>query len=255
MGAAIGFALAQSAGVTFAVFTALGLGLAVPYLALSFQPAWTRLLPRPGAWMEILKQLTAIPLFLTVAWLIWVYGSLFSSATVPTQGVDHVLRILVSLILLSIAGWALGRWPARLGSAVVAFLIAAGALGIALYQPNDTTLVWAPYTTQTVADARAAGKPVFIDFTAAWCLSCQVNEKLVLRSDEVQKVLADRNVTLIRADWTQYDPAITRELAAVDRSGVPTYVIYPADKDAKADVLPEVLTKQIVLDALARDTK
>jgi thiol:disulfide interchange protein/DsbC/DsbD-like thiol-disulfide interchange protein len=255
MGAAIGFALAQSAGVTFAVFTALGLGLAAPYLALSFQPAWTKVLPRPGAWMEILKQLTAVPLFGTVVWLAWVYGNLFTSPAAPAQGVNHESILLLSMILLAIAGWALGRWPAKLGSAVAAFVLGAIAIAIPLYQPKDTSLVWAPYTTQTVADARAAGKPVFIDFTAAWCLSCQVNEKLVLKSAEVQKVLADRNVTLIRADWTQYDPAITRELAAVDRSGVPTYVIYPAGKDAKADVLPEVLTKQIVLDALARDTK
>lgn len=255
MGAAIGFALAQPAGITFAVFTALGLGLAAPYLALSFQPAWTKLLPRPGAWMEILKQLTAVPLFITVAWLVWVYGSLFSSATTPNSGVDHIGLMLLALILLAIGGWALGRWPAKLKSAITAFVFGVAALGIVLYHPKDTTLVWAPYTTQTVADARAAGKPVFIDFTAAWCLSCQVNEKLVLKSSEVQKVLADKHVTLIRADWTQYDPAITQELAAVDRSGVPTYVIYPAAKDAKADVLPEVLTKQLVLDALARDTK
>jgi thiol:disulfide interchange protein DsbD len=260
MGAAIGFALAQSAGVTFAVFTALGLGLAAPYLALSFQPAWTRILPRPGAWMEMLKQLSSVLLFGTVAWLIWVYGSLFSSAVEPTRGVDHVLRLLASLLFLAIAGWALGRWPARLASSIAAFVLGAIALAIPIYQPKDTALVWTPYTTQALADARAAGKPVFIDFTAAWCLSCQVNEKLVLKSDDVQKVLAEKQVTLIRADWTQYDPAITRELAAVDRSGVPTYVIYPvakdgAGKDAKADVLPEVLTKQIVLDALARDTK
>ena len=255
MGAAIGFALAQSAGVTFAVFTALGLGLALPYLALSFQPAWTKVLPRPGAWMEILKQLTAVPLFVTVAWLAWVYGNLFTSPAAPSQGVNHESVLLLSMILLAIAGWALGRWPARLGSAVAAFLIGILAVAIPLYQPKDTSLVWAPYTAQTVVDARAAGKPVFIDFTAAWCLSCQVNEKLVLKSAEVQKVFADRHVTLIRADWTQYDAAITRELAAVNRSGVPTYVIYPAGKDTKADVLPEVLTKQIVLDALARDTK
>ncbi|SFS21636.1 thiol:disulfide interchange protein DsbD [Granulicella pectinivorans] len=255
MGAAIGFALAQSAGVTFAVFTALGLGLAVPYLALSFQPAWTKILPRPGAWMEVLKQLTSVPLFITVAWLLWVYGNLFASSTVPSNGVDHESLLLLSLILLAIAGWALGRWPAKLKSSVTAFVLGAIAVAIPLYQPKDTTLVWAPYTTQAVADARAEGKPVFIDFTAAWCLSCQVNEKLVLKSAEVQKVLADKHVTLIRADWTQYDPAITRELAAVDRSGVPTYVIYPAGKDTKADVLPEVLTKQLVLDALAKDTK
>ena len=255
MGAAIGFALAQPASVTFAVFTALGLGLALPYLALTFEPSWTRILPRPGAWMEILKQLTAIPLFLTVAWLLWVYGSLYASSAIPTAGVDHVLRLLVALILLSIGGWALGRWPARTGSTITATIFALLALAVPLYQPKDTTLVWSPYTPATLTAARAAGKPVFIDFTAAWCLSCQVNERLVLKSEDVQRQLADRKVTLIKADWTQYDPTITNELAAIHRSGVPTYVLYPATKDATPDVLPELLTKSLVLDAIQRDTK
>ena len=255
MGAAIGFALAQPTGVTFAVFTALGLGLAVPYLALTFQPSWTRILPRPGPWMEILKQLTAIPLFLTVAWLLWVYGSLFASATTPTAGVDHILRLLVALILLSIGGWALGRWPARTASTITATIFALIALAIPLYQPKDTTLTWSPYTPAALTTARAAGHPVFIDFTAAWCLSCQVNERLVLRADDVQRQLADRKVTLIKADWTQYDPTITNELAAIHRSGVPTYVLYPAQKDSTPDVLPELLTKSLVLDAIERDTK
>ncbi len=255
MGAAIGFALAQPAGITFAIFTALGLGLALPYLLLSFQPSWTRILPRPGAWMEILKQLTALPLFITVAWLLWVYGNLSSLPAEPTRGVDHVFRLLLSLILLAIAGWALGRWPARLQSTVSAVLIAVCAVAIALYYPKDTNLAWAPYTPQALADARAAGHPVFVDFTAAWCLSCQVNERLVLRSADVQQQLADRKITLIKADWTQYDPAITHELSAVQRSGVPTYVLYPAAKDAPPDVLPELLTKDLVLAAIQRDAK
>jgi thiol:disulfide interchange protein len=196
-----------------------------------------------------------VPLFITVAWLLWVYGSLFSLSAEPTRGVDHVCRLLLSLILLAIAGWALGRWPARLGSTVSAVLIAVCAVGIALYQPKDTNLTWAPYTPQALADARAAGHPVFIDFTAAWCLSCQENERLVLRSADVQQQLADRKVTLIKADWTQYDPTITQELAAVQRSGVPTYVLYPAAKDAQPDVLPELLTKDLVLQAIQRDAR
>ncbi|WP_334270301.1 protein-disulfide reductase DsbD family protein [Edaphobacter sp. HDX4] len=248
MGAAIGFALAQPTLITFAIFTALALGLATPYLVLSFQPAWTRLLPRPGAWMEILKQLTAIPLFGTVIWLLWVYGHLFGA-----DGVDRVAWLLVSLLLIAIAGWALGRWPARWASAISALLIVAVALGVALRHPKDTTLAWQPYSEQTLSQARSQGKPIFIDFTAAWCLSCQVNERLVLRSKEVQRELVDNKVILIRADWTKYDSAITRELASVGRSGVPTYVIYPLGKSAP-DVLPELLTKDIVLNALKKDT-
>lgn len=250
MGAAIGFALAQPMGVTFAVFTALGLGLATPYLALSFQPAWTRLLPRPGAWMETLKQLTAVPLFATVVWLAWVYGHLYTS-----QGVDRVSKLLLGFLILAIAGWALGRWPAKWGSTIAATILAVCAIAVPLYQPKDTTLAWAPYSQQTLDAARAAGHPVFIDFTAAWCLSCQVNERLVLHSEDVQHQFGKNNVTLLKADWTQYDPEITKQLASINRSGVPTYVIYPAASSAAADVLPELLTKDIVLSAIERDTK
>jgi thiol:disulfide interchange protein len=250
MGAAIGFALAQPAGVTFAVFTALGLGLATPYLLLSFQPAWTRILPRPGAWMEILKQLTAVPLFGTAIWLAWVYGNLHSG---NSQGVDNLTRLLWCFLALAIAGWALGKWPASWKSAIAALVIAALGLAIPLYQPKDTTLVWAPYSQQALDQARAAGHPVFIDFTAAWCLSCQVNERAVLKSADVQHQFSKNNVTLLKADWTQYDAEITKQLASVNRSGVPTYVIYPAMKNSSADVLPELLTKDIVLTALKKD--
>ncbi len=248
MGAAVGFALSQPALITFAIFTALALGLAAPYLALSFQPAWTRLLPRPGAWMETLKQLTAIPLFATVIWLTWVYGHLY-----PNDGVDRTARLLLAFLLIAVAGWVLGKWPARWHASIAAAIIVVIALAIPLRQPKDTTLSWQPYSQQTLDQARADGHPVFIDFTAAWCLSCQVNERLVLRSPEVQREFADNKVTLIKADWTQYDPQITRQLASVGRSGVPTYVVYPAR--GNADVLPELLTKDIVLSALRKDIK
>ena len=252
MGAAIGFALAQSGWVTFAVFTALALGLAAPYLLLSFQPAWTRILPRPGAWMETFKQITAIIFFATVIWLTYVYGSLFGASG---QGVYHAALLLTCFLLLAVAGWVLGKWPARWASSIAAIIIGVIALAVPLYQPKDTTLTWQPYSQQTLDQARASGHPVFIDFTAAWCLSCQVNERVVLKSSEVQKQFHDNKVTLLRADWTQYDPEITRQLASVGRSGVPTYVIYPADPKAQADVLPELLTKDIVLTALKKDTK
>ena len=253
MGAAIGFALAQPAGITFAVFTALGIGLAAPYLLLSFQPAWTRILPRPGAWMEIFKQLTAVIFFATVIWLTYVYGSLFAGGSSGGQGIYRISLLLACFLLLAVAGWVLGKWPARWTSTLAATLIAAVGLAIPLYQPKDTTLVWSPYSQQALDQARAAGHPVFIDFTAAWCLSCQVNERLVLKSRDVQHEFSKNKVVLLKADWTQYDPAITKELASVDRSGVPTYVIYPTAKNATADVLPELLTKDIVLTALKKD--
>ncbi len=255
MGAAIGFALAQPATITFAVFTALGLGLAAPYLLLSFQPAWTRILPRPGAWMETFKQLTAVIFFATVIWLVYVYGSLFAGGASGGQGIYRVALLLGCFLMLAVAGWVLGKWPARWTSTVAAILIAVIGLAIPLYQPKDTTLVWTPYSQQALDQARAAGHPVFIDFTAAWCLSCQVNERLVLKSSDVQHQFSKNDVTLLRADWTQYDPEITKQLASVKRSGVPTYVIYPAAVNSSPDVLPELLTKDIVLTALDKDTK
>jgi thiol:disulfide interchange protein DsbD len=205
--------------------------------------------------MEIFKQLTAVIFFATVIWLVYVYGSLFAGGASGGQGIYRVALLLGCFLMLAVAGWVLGRWPARWSSTIAAVLIAAVGLAIPLYQPKDTTLVWAPYTQQAVDQARAAGRPVFIDFTAAWCLSCQVNERLVLKSAEVQHEFSKNKVTLLRADWTQYDPAITKALASINRSGVPTYVIYPASAAASADVLPELLTKDIVLKALAESLK
>ena len=250
MGAAVGFALAQPQWLTFLVFTALALGLALPYLALSMQPQWTRVLPRPGAWMETLKQLTAVPLFGTAIWLTWVYGQLYGK-----DGVDRTVALLCCFLILAIAGWALGRWPARWGSAIAAVLLIIFAIALPLRKITVETLHWDPWTPQSFADARASGRPIFIDYTAAWCLSCQVNERAVLQSADVDTTLISNHFILLKADWTQYDANITQSLAAVGRSGVPTYVIYPAGKTSNPDVLPELLTKDIVLKAIDKDVK
>ena len=258
MGAAIGFALTQSALVTFAVFTGVGAGLALPYLILAFQPAWTRLLPRPGAWMEVLKQATAVPIFATVIWMVWLFAQ--------SAGVDALIALLAGFLLLAIAGWVLGRWPAKLpatltAAAVVALAIAAPLYGVhslATATDHGSTTAknavskpgWEPFTPQVVAMYQAQGRPVFVDFTADWCLSCQVNERVVLRRPDVVEKLKSGKIALVRADWTRRDEDIARALAALGRNGVPAYALYPGTPGGAPQVLPEVLTPSLVLDAL-----
>jgi thiol:disulfide interchange protein DsbD len=250
MGTAVGFALAAPPWETFLVFTALALGLALPYLLLTIQPQWTSLLPKPGAWMETLKQLTAVPLFGTAIWLAWVYGQLY-----VTDGIDRMAYLLTGFLVLAIAGWVLGKWPAKLSGTIAAVILIAIAIALPLHKPKPQTTKWTPYTQDSFEAARATGDPVFIDFTAAWCLSCKVNEAAVLQSREVEAKLADKHFQLLKADWTQYDPTITAALAAVGRSGVPTYVIYPPGKVSNPDVLPELLSKAIVVKAIEKDAK
>ncbi|WP_251106536.1 protein-disulfide reductase DsbD family protein [Alloacidobacterium dinghuense] len=248
MGAAIGFALSQNALVTFAVFTSLAFGLALPYFALTFVPGWASKLPRPGRWMETLKQFTSVPLFLTVVWLIWIYGRLSGSTT--GDSTDHVARLLVGLLILAIGGWILGRWPARRWGYIAVAVTAAAALAFPLVTAQPDRLRWSPFSNAALEEAQSQGKPVFVDFTAAWCLSCQVNEKAVLQDRVVEQELLRRHYVLLRADWTRYDPEITSELSRVGRSGVPTYVIISGPWERATHVLPELLTRGVVLDAI-----
>jgi thiol:disulfide interchange protein DsbD len=255
MGAAIGYALAQPAAVTLGVFTALALGLAAPYVALTLQPAWTRLLPRPGAWMEVLRQAVSVPIFATVIWLAWVLAQAYGAAILAA--------LLASFLLLAIAGWFLGRWPAKRWATVVAALILLGVIAISIFAPAKLAVasetlnppemkgLWQPWSAQAVSSSLAAGQPVFVDFTAKWCLSCQVNERVALDQPEVEQAFQVRNVVLMRADWTRHDEAITQALAALGRSGVPAYALY-APGQSEPQLLPEVLTPGIVTDALDR---
>jgi thiol:disulfide interchange protein len=250
MGAAIGFALSQSAVVTFAIFTALAFGLASPYLILTLNPGWSKWMPRPGRWMETLKQLTAVPLLLTVVWLVWVYGRLYSSG--GGDGSDHIARLLAGLVVLAVAGWALARWPGQRLGMVAALGLVAASLTISLTAASADRLQWQPFSAAAINEAQAQGRPVFVDFTAAWCLSCQVNERSVLHDASVERELDARHYVLLRADWTRYDPEITRQLASVSRSGVPTYVIYPSAPGGRVQVLPELLSRSAVLTALSQ---
>lgn len=256
MGTAIGYALAQPAAVTFVVFTGLALGLAAPYLALTMQPAWTRLLPRPGSWMEILKQAIAIPIFATVIWLAWVLAQAY--------GAGMLAALLASFLLLAIAGWFLGRWPGkRWATAVAAMILLATIFSSVitsrkLIGPSEAAVQaeskgndWEPWSVEAVNRYRAQKRPVFVDFTASWCLSCQVNERVALSRPEVQRAFADAGVILLRADWTRHDEAITQILAELGRSGVPAYVLYNPGQSVP-QLLPEVLTPGVVMDALAK---
>ena len=263
MGAAIGYALAQPAGVTFAVFTALALGLAAPYVALTLQPAWTRWLPKPGAWMDVLKQAVSLFMFGTVIWLVWVVAQAYGAALLAA--------LLGTFLLLAVAGWFLGRWPARRWATAVAGLILLAVVAACVAAPRELAVApsvtspasssggsaarsasaWQPWSDDAVQKSLAAGQPVFVDFTASWCLSCQVNERVALDQADVMHSFAAANVMLFRADWTREDPAITQQLTALGRSGVPVYALYtPGQSDP--ELLPQVLTPGIVEDALAK---
>jgi thiol:disulfide interchange protein DsbD len=248
MGAALGFALTQPAAEAMLVFTSLAVGMAIPSVLLSFAPGLTRWLPRPGRWMETLKQLLAFPLYLTVVWLVWVLGEQLG----PTAGA----KLLVGLVLVAAAIWAWRRFSASspTGGATAGVALLAVALWFAWPtgepQAAKASTGWASYSEASLTAVRAKG-PVFVDFTAAWCVTCQVNKRTVLETEAVRAAFAASGITLVRADWTQRDEEITRALARLGRSGVPVYAMYPAG-GAAPELLPELLTRAAVLAAIDR---
>ncbi len=261
MGAAVGFALGQTAAVAMAVMLALGLGLALPFLLLSMAPRLLRLIPKPGPWMVRFKQFLAFPMFATAAWLVWVLSLQAGDAA--------VLGALAGAVLLAFAAWlwqasagASGRWRLTgLSAAAIAVIVAfamvryadSGASGTANAGPEagatatTTTgegIVWQPFSEARLAALRAEGRPVFINFTAAWCITCIANEQVVLRLDSVRKAVDSARMATLKGDWTRRDPVITAHLAAFGRSGVPLYVIYPPEGSPKKPmVLPQILTE------------
>ena len=251
MGASLGYAVGLPALQALAVFGAIGVGMALPYLALSALPGLARALPRPGAWMVTFKQLMAFPMFATVAWLVWVLGQ--------QSGIDGAGALLALLVLLSLAVWALGlNGTARRG--IATFSIALFALGIWTIGPNIIKPALTPATAAAsrwqdwqpgqVAQLTAQGQSVFVDFTAAWCVTCQYNKKTTLANADVLADMNAKNVALLRADWTRRDPAVTQALAELGRSGVPVYVIY---KPGRAPVvLSEILSVRDVRAELAK---
>ncbi len=254
MGAALGFALTRSIPETLLIFGLLGAGMAVPYVVLSLAPGLLERLPRPGPWMETMKQVLAFPMFATVVWLVWVFGQ--------QTGVSGATYLLTALLLVAAAGWMVGRWHrtdlrsgllARVAS-VLALALAASAVARGAGQEPPPLAVgdhWQAFSEESLSSALGRGQPVFIDFTAAWCLTCQVNERLVLSTENVLEAFRSRNVVLLKADWTRQDPVITAALESLGRSGVPVYALYPGGEDNRPDLLPAILTEEIVLNALA----
>jgi thiol:disulfide interchange protein len=269
MAFAVGAALTQPPLAAMSIFAALGLGLALPYLLLCFAPWMRRALPRPGAWMDTLKQLFAFPIYASAAWLLWVLAQ---------QTVLGLGAALTGAILVALAAWAYQKSKssssagrvAALVTATLAVLLAialparfagspaagaasavtqgAGLPGAGL--PADGE--WQPYDAARVASLNAAGKPLLVNFTASWCLTCLVNERNAFADSAVQEVFRSRGVTLMKGDWTNRDPAITQALAAFGRAGVPLYVVYNSKPGSSAPVvLPQLLTAGVVQSAFA----
>lgn len=249
MAPALGVALTQPPSVALAVFAALGLGMALPFLALSYSPKLSKALPKPGPWMNTLKQFLAFPLYLTAVWLLWVLGQ--------QTGIDAAAAVTVGAVAIGFALWLLQRNPlSRTGKTVVYTGVLASAilaLGVAIkpdqFETDDT---WQPYSAQLVADLRSQGQPVFINLTAAWCITCHANDRVALNRESVQQKAKDLNIALVKGDWTNEDPRITALLHEHQRAGVPTYLMFPADPNAPAEILPQILTPSIVIKAMER---
>ena len=260
MGSALGYGLSQPPLVALAVFTALGLGMASPYLLLSVVPGLLRFVPKPGPWMDGFRQLMGFFLMATVAALVWLFGQ--------QAGVDGVGVLLAALLLTAFGAWMYGR-PSRtprgrvLRTTMALGLMAAG-LGVGLVRafepgpggpglgarPTSTGLEWQEYSASKLAQLRAQATPVFLDFTAAWCLTCQVNERVSLAHGSVVERFRREGIVALRADWTRRDDHITDALASYGRQGVPVYVLYGRDSSAPPRVLPELLTPGLVLSAI-----
>ncbi|BFM14153.1 hypothetical protein R50073_03360 [Maricurvus nonylphenolicus] len=252
MGAALGWAMTQSTAVGLSVFAALGFGMALPFLLLSYLPNLSRLLPKPGAWMETLKQGLAFPLFLTSVWLLWVLGR--------QSGSDAVALLVAGMTLLGFAAWLLRTNSSSSGSPrqnlgirrtlATVSLAAAVAPLFQLSQPVIESNDWKPYSPQTLQQLRNQGEPVFVNLTADWCITCLANEKIALETEATQAAFERLGIHRLKGDWTNYNAEITELLNQYDRSGVPLYLLYTGNPNQRAQILPQLLTESLVIEAL-----
>ena len=257
MGAAIGFSMAQGPASSMLTFLALGIGMATPYALISLRPSLATWLPKPGAWMNTLKNLLSVPLYLTVIWLIWVLGQ--------QTTIHNVSKVLVVLVFIGLAVWSVGRmqygtltrigpWRALSVTSLLISLVILINIVTALDQKTTRALSqveWKAWSSAGVASAREEGYPVFVDYTAAWCITCQVNKALVLNDQEVVSVFKKNKVITFRADWTSRDAEITESLTSFGRSGVPVYVFYPDNQGAPV-ILSEMLGKKEIFNLFDR---
>lgn len=248
MGTALGASLTLPPQMTLMIFLALGLGMAFPFLLLAYSPWLLGFLPRPGAWMQTFKEFLAFPLLLTVVWLFWVVAQQTSSET--------LLWLFLVLVLIGFSIW----WAGKVRSDRTRQLYLTGCFLISLAAPLlliskgekvslATQTDWPAFSEQAVQNSLKNGRPVFIDFTAAWCITCQVNKKLVLNTEAVESFFSNNKIDRYRADWTDRDPKITQALSRFGRNSLPLYVFYKS-ADHQPVLLPEVLTQKMILDLL-----
>lgn len=258
MGTALAFAFAAPLPLALAVFALLGVGMALPFLLIGLVPGLARRLPRPGAWMDTLKQVLAFPMYLTAVWLLWVLGK--------QRGVDAVALALAGLVVLALGLWALQRvrfQAAPLRRSLALALLVLSIVPLVLLPRLPTPPIAAasasadgsePYSPARLAQLRQQGRVVFVDMGAAWCVSCKANENAVLDREAFRAALRSANAVRMRGDWTNVDPTITAFLTRYNAVGVPLYVVFPSS-GGEGEVLPTILTQQMVSDALQRATR
>jgi thiol:disulfide interchange protein len=246
MGPALGFAISQTSAVALLVFAFLGLGMALPFVLLTLVPSLTQKLPRPGQWMDNLKQFLAFPMYLTAIWLLWVVGR--------QTGVDIVIATCVGLILMVMAIW-LWQLAGQNNSYGLTKALASGLFVAAIAYPSfklegNDPAKWQDYSPERLAALRQSGEAVFINLSADWCITCLVNERIAM-GDAFYKALEDNSITYLKGDWTHKDPEITQLLNQYNRNGVPLYLVFPKGSGS-AEILPQLLTKTSLIDALER---